>query len=552
MTTAVGLVPQSTAIEFIALSHLLPHPANRKQFDPKKLDELVASIEKVGIHTPLIVRPCADPGPRAFHPAYEILAGERRWRAASKVRKVAGRVGLDTVPCIVRELTDDEALELLLTENLQREDPHPLEEADAYAAWLERPGHDVAELAARIGKSVAHVYSRLQLRNLTEGARQAVATDGLPIGHAQLLARLSPKQQDQAVNKLAAEAWKGTPTLAQFTREISHLNPHLDQARFDTADATLCPSAGACGTCPKRLGFKDGVFPELAQLLAAENADSDGDQCLDAECFEEKTAAHVAAQVAAAREQHGDAVVLVSWKFGDKWPAKASAPLPRGLWKLVKRETKGAVPAVVVKEDTMGGRSDARLGDLVWVVLAPRPSADGKAPAAAQAKADERPSPEEQRAAREAHAKQELPRRGALAKVILTKIPKAIDLPWLVDVAYRDISQYHVKESAKFLGITAPSPKSRKPADVMLTLVLAEIGDELDLHHAAWNEMQSLPAMAQRLGLNPKKILADYDALVKAAEKVAAKPQPKPATKAPKQRAGDVARAKKAKKGGKK
>lgn len=517
---------QAGEIQLLALSQLHPHPANRKRFDPKKLKELVDSIRKVGILAPLIVRASpGEPTPGAVAPSYELIAGQRRWCAAALA-------GVHRVFCIVRELTDDAALELLLTENLQREDLHPLEEATTYQAWLDRPGHDVKELAARIGKSVTHVYSRLQLRQLTEESRAAVWAGQLPIGHALVLARLRPDQQKLAVDRVVNESWRGTPTLASFTTQAVRAGEVLADAPFDTKDATLCPAAGSCLACPKRLHYTEGMFPELAAEIRKAVNDEGGthdelaeDRCLDPGCYQEKVGAHVAQSVAAARAKYGDRLVLLSARYGESWPAKASAPLPQGLWNKAAQKAAGAVPGILVKADDMV--SGLAAGALLWVQVKPRPKAGTHA--STTVRTDRAPyHGAAETTKREARCAIEQPRRIALAQAILAKVPRTIDLPFLLEfiLEERCVSRPAMVAAGKVLQVKAPSPLSPQstPADVMHGLVLASCSEDLEMYSCGYepSSPRDLLRLAHHFGVNAKKILAEHDAQVKAAAAKAA------------------------------
>ena len=154
------------------------HPGRyqpRRVFDDEKLAGLVDSIRDKGILSPLLVR---------VHPtiqnAYELIAGERRWRAAQKAQ-------LHDVPVIVRDLTDRETLEIALVENLQREDLNALEEAEAYARLTEEFGHTQEELAKAVGKSRSHVANTLRLLGLGEKVKGLLSDGKLSAGHARAL-----------------------------------------------------------------------------------------------------------------------------------------------------------------------------------------------------------------------------------------------------------------------------------------------------------------------------------------------------------------------------
>jgi len=164
-------------IELIRPSALQP----RRRFAENELDALAQSIREKGVLQPLLVRPVAD-GEAAF----ELVAGERRWRAAQ-------RVGIHEVPVVVRALADYEALEIALVENLQREDLSPLEEAEAYRRLLTEFGRTQASLAEAVGKSRSHVANTLRLLSLPPPVRQRLDEGELSAGHARaLLAAADP------------------------------------------------------------------------------------------------------------------------------------------------------------------------------------------------------------------------------------------------------------------------------------------------------------------------------------------------------------------------
>lgn len=176
---------QATLFKSTPITKLHESPDNpRKRFDKTALDELTESIKVMGVLTPLIVRPCGE--------GFEIGAGHRRFRAAKDA-------GLKEVPCIIRALSDEEFLELLVIENDQREDVHPLEEAKGYFTLSRRPGYDISKIASRIGRSEKYVYDRLKLLSLTKEAQELFLSDKFTAGHAILLARLSPSQQKAAM-----------------------------------------------------------------------------------------------------------------------------------------------------------------------------------------------------------------------------------------------------------------------------------------------------------------------------------------------------------------
>ncbi|MFN9926621.1 MAG: ParB/RepB/Spo0J family partition protein [Phenylobacterium sp.] len=160
----------------------------RRHFAEAELAELEQSIRDKGVLQPILVRPSPrTPG------AYEIVAGERRWRAGQ-------RAGLASIPALVRNLSDDRAFEIAIVENVQREDLNPLEESGGYAALIERFGHTQDQVAQAVGKSRSHVANSLRLNQLPEAVREHLMTGRISAGHARaLLGAASPEALAEAV-----------------------------------------------------------------------------------------------------------------------------------------------------------------------------------------------------------------------------------------------------------------------------------------------------------------------------------------------------------------
>lgn len=159
----------------LPIDFLIANRANpRRDFDPDQLEELTSSIREKGVMQPLLVRPTNDPN------QFEIIAGERRWRASQ-------RAGLNDVPVIVRDVDDKEALELAIIENVQRVDLNPLEEAMGYGQLIEQFDYTQNDLAQVIGKSRSHVANTLRLLKLPDDVRGMLARGELTAGHARTL-----------------------------------------------------------------------------------------------------------------------------------------------------------------------------------------------------------------------------------------------------------------------------------------------------------------------------------------------------------------------------
>lgn len=179
--------------EEIPLDAVTPNPRQpREAFDEEALAELAVSIREVGLLQPIVVRQHA-PG------RYEIVMGERRWRAA-------GQAQLEHIPAIVRDVGDDLMLRDALMENLHREQLNPLEEAAAYNQLLDDFGATHEELASKIGRSRPHITNTLRLLNLSPPVQRRVAAGVLSAGHARcLLALEDPDQQERLAQRIVAE-----------------------------------------------------------------------------------------------------------------------------------------------------------------------------------------------------------------------------------------------------------------------------------------------------------------------------------------------------------
>jgi ParB family chromosome partitioning protein len=168
---AFARLPATAPVERISSNPDQP----RRDFPERELNELAESIRQRGIIQPVVVRP--DPS-RSGH--YQIVAGERRWRAAQRAQ-------LHEIPIVVREVDDQTVLELAIIENVQRSDLNPIEEAAGYAQLIERFGHSQEAMARIVGKSRPHVANTLRLLNLPEPVQAMLRAGKLSAGHARAL-----------------------------------------------------------------------------------------------------------------------------------------------------------------------------------------------------------------------------------------------------------------------------------------------------------------------------------------------------------------------------
>ena len=177
----------------LPIGSVTPNPRQPRQvFDEEALDELVASIQEVGLLQPVVVR-------EVGRGRFELVMGERRWRASQ-------RAGLTLIPAIVRATADDDLLRDALMENLHRSQLNPLEEAAAYQQMLDDFGATHEELARRIGRSRPHISNTLRLLNLSSGVQRRVAAGVLSAGHARALLSLDDAEaQDHLAHRIVAE-----------------------------------------------------------------------------------------------------------------------------------------------------------------------------------------------------------------------------------------------------------------------------------------------------------------------------------------------------------
>jgi ParB/RepB/Spo0J family partition protein len=321
-------------IEFIKVGRLLPSPTNpRKHFAQGPLEELAANIARIGVQTPLHVRPHAERG------QYEIIAGERRWRAVNLAREReldSPEHLLEVVPCRVVTWSDEEVVEFQLIENLQREDLSPLEEADGYAA-LQGRGLTVEQIAERIGRDQAHVWRALKWARLPGLAREAFEAGVMTREVATLIARIPDALMrvratlelvffpddlfdvgtseddkvvfEQAVADAQAMLADERDTLEPMTVKAAraHVARHYMQSlrgvEWSLDDAVLLPvemvdgerrQGGACADCPHRAGANPLYAAELASAakgIGGRLSGIDADTCTLPGCLAAKRAA---------------------------------------------------------------------------------------------------------------------------------------------------------------------------------------------------------------------------------------------------------------------
>ena len=290
----------------------------RSIFEDSALKELADSIRSQGVLSPLLVRPLNE---RSF----EIVAGARRYRAAKMAEA-------ESVPVRIVNLTDAQALEMSIVENLQRRDVHPLEEARGYIALLhlEEPKYSIEQIAAKCGKHPGYVLARTRLAELVPAVVEAFSKDEIGVGHALLLAKLQPQQQEQALAACYQEQYGNTSKSKRLLLPVRNLQQWIEHnillelasAPFSKHDAQLVPEVGSCIECPKRTGHNTLLFEGMATRH---------DSCTSPDCYQMKVNAHVAKTIAAKPK-----LVQITTAYGK--PAEGSAAIPRNKYVEIRQD----------------------------------------------------------------------------------------------------------------------------------------------------------------------------------------------------------------------
>jgi len=302
--------------------------------------ELVQSVAAKGIVTPMLGRP---------HPtiadAVEILAGHRRFRAAERLQ-------LRVVPVVVRQLTDREALELLVFENFDRVDLTPMEEGRAVAMLLEA-GYEAGEIASRMGKSRQWIARRANLLNLTKQWQTIAEDKNVSAAHLELIARYDPQTQARLIPELTdydfEALFMGPVSLDELRRRLADEMRELMLAPWNLDDTVLDAKAGACSNCPKRSGCQPDLFGDETE---------GGDRCLDEGCWDGKMEVFKERRVAALRADY-PGLIKVAGKGGSYSEARKHKALDEWSYQQSAPKTKDAVPALVITGECEG--------KLIWV-----------------------------------------------------------------------------------------------------------------------------------------------------------------------------------------
>ena len=288
-------------IKKVKIKDICPSGLNpRKSIDLDSIKELAKSIQEVGVLQPIIIRPMINEKEKTN---YEIVCGQRRYEASIEA-------GLKTIPCIEMPLTDDQAFELMITENLQRKDIHPLEEASAFSSLIEKGTYDIASLCQRFGKSETYIRHRVKLNDLIDPFKQELEKETINLSMAFEISKIDAKYQQEYFDGRFKEGNEhNTPTTVKqvkgyIDREISN---KLSKASFSLTDTFN--HAGPCNLCLKNTACNMSLFPDAPEEGI----------CMDKECYDKKSTAHLFPIAKKVQEQNPEILILQSeYYYSDK------------------------------------------------------------------------------------------------------------------------------------------------------------------------------------------------------------------------------------------
>jgi ParB/RepB/Spo0J family partition protein len=335
-------------LESLPIKKVLPTPDNPRRVLPTDpaVVELSESIRAHGLLQPVLARP--HPKRKGF---YDLRAGARRL-AAAKLADLA------EIPAFVRDMTDQEALEVTVVENLLREELSPLEEASGVQLCLDR-GWTAAVIADHIGKTPSWVLRRARLTKLSATWRKRIEDPGEPFSdwpaaHLELVARLDPDVQDLLLKKTHAWRWyrDGKMTTGQLERIIGDFTRELRKAPWRLDDVALVEEAGACCDCLKRSSARPGLFDEIDM---DDPKEAKRDQCLDPRCWSRKAIAYTKAKAEDLQEKHGAVIFVQDHLHGEACDPKMEKDSVSE-WQVnrSKKDVQGAKPCLVISGPRAG------------------------------------------------------------------------------------------------------------------------------------------------------------------------------------------------------
>jgi len=353
-------------ITYIPLGEITANKMNlRSDADKNNLEELADSIKAVGLINPITVRSYTNAQTEETNFSYEIISGERRFKAA----EIAG---LETIPAIVRNLDDNQTMEIIITENLQRKDTNPLDEAGGFNWLLNTGRYTVEGIADKIGKPITYVTKRLKFIQLSDEVRDKFRAGEITIGHALEFARLNEKQQEKMVKWMENHKYSNptAKSLKDAIQQTFYLK--IKDAVFDVDDDLLLEDLPgkhkyfgvlSCQMCPKRTGFNTNLFDDF---------DGD-DNCTDPECFETKVKAHIEKTKSTYGEKGKP---IIEYQHIDAQPSKEHNGVftKKSDLVIISKDVKkcdSAVSAIVTKVGPYNYDFNKQVGDIIKVCKDP-------------------------------------------------------------------------------------------------------------------------------------------------------------------------------------
>jgi ParB family transcriptional regulator, chromosome partitioning protein len=250
---------RSTALREVPIGSIKPNPRQpRLTFDEESMSSLAASIKELGVLQPVLVRQIGGEAADDF----ELIAGERRWRAAR-------RVGLQTIPVLVQSSDETQSLEQALVENLHREDLNVLEEAAAYQQLIEEFGYTHDQVAKRVGKSRTSITNILRLLQLPAGAQRLLAEGQISAGHARALLGTPDRGYQEVLAKAVVSDGLSVRALEEMVRDHSQAqDPAPEQAPASEPDIEESQPKGTVSTAPSSRRLPPPGILELEELLS--------------------------------------------------------------------------------------------------------------------------------------------------------------------------------------------------------------------------------------------------------------------------------------------
>jgi ParB/RepB/Spo0J family partition protein len=579
---SVTLSNPAAAPGALPIHQVFPSLTNpRQNFSGDSFNDLVESIRQHGVLQPVLVRsllvtPEHVDRAEAISPlqfldagedGFEIVCGERRFRAALQA-------GLQSIPAVVRELSDSEAREIQIVENLQRQDVSALEEAEGFRQLLESMQAELPEagqkelvqtIAQKIGKSVRYVYARMQLTGLIAPVKQALAEGKIEASHADLLVRQSPEKQreiyfdqfvdynsvphdfdetkpDADLSSLQLRPPEELPSVRQLKRSLESNAQPLKKAAWkwkkDTAETPACAGSPACVGCEHNTASQEGADPKDAR-------------CLNEQCFAQKTKNFIDVRVVDLEAKTGKSMVKVS-KSDYSAPKGAKKP---SAWRSAKLGScDGVTPAIEVGYDgAWEGVLTVCLNSRCKEHFANGSTSDGSTSGAETAQAKQH---REETEKKQAECKRENTIRARLFQELLSRVTK-LTPEILRQFVQSVISDWDAKDFAKVLPNAAAILKKGKTDSAEFAhLLLTNLAWE-NLEVNEWSGVESgrdeFHADLAKSGLDWQplraKFLAEYDKPKASPEK---KSSPEAKKAAAKKQSKQPAKKVSAKKGGRK